>query len=58
MLPQGGRLVAVTSANCVPGDAAWAGAFASLVGETRIVFTMAVGGRVYARRGTGFEDPG
>ena len=55
MLPQGGRLVAVTSANCVPGDAAWAGAFASLEAEARVAFTMAVGGRVYARRGTGFE---
>ena len=55
MLPPGGRLVAVTSANCVPGDAAWTQAFASLAGEARIVFTMAVDGRAYARRGTGFE---
>ena len=54
MLPPGGRLVAVTSANCVPGDAAWAGAFASLDGEARVAFTMAVEGRAYARRGTGF----
>ncbi len=55
MLPSGGRLVAVTSANCVPGDTAWTKAFASLAGEARVVFTMAVDGRAYARRGTGFE---
>ena len=55
MLTPGGRLVAVTSANCVPGDAPWTQAFASLAGEARIAFTMAVDGRVYARRGTGFE---
>ncbi|MDE0227250.1 MAG: hypothetical protein OXJ62_00165, partial [Spirochaetaceae bacterium] len=54
MLPEGGRLVAVTSANCVPGDAAWNGAFAPRSGA-RVVFTMAIDGRAYARRGTGFE---
>ena len=54
MLPDGGRLVAVTSANCVPGDAAWNGAFAPRSGA-RVVFTMAIDGRAYARRGTGFE---
>ena len=55
MLPAGGRLVAVTSANCVPGDRAWNDTFASFAGEARVVFTMAVDGRAYARRGTGFE---
>ena len=30
MLQPGGRLVAISSAHCVPGDAAWADAFASL----------------------------
>ncbi|MYG52351.1 MAG: methylase, partial [Rhodospirillaceae bacterium] len=54
MLPDGGRLAAVTSANCVPGDAAWNGAFAPQSGA-RVVFTMAIDGRAYARRGTGFE---
>ncbi|MXW21379.1 MAG: methylase [Gammaproteobacteria bacterium] len=54
MLPQDGRLAAVTSANCVPGDAAWKAAFAPQSGA-RVVFTMAIDGRVYARRGTGFE---
>ena len=54
MLPEGGRLVAVTSANCVPGDGAWNGAFAPRSGA-RVVFTMAIDGRTYARRGTGFD---
>ena len=55
MLPPGGRLVAVTSANCIPGDTDWNAAFARLDPPARIVFTMAVDGRVYARRGTGFD---
>ena len=55
MLPPGGRLVAVTSANCVPGDPDWSGAFGRLDPPARVVFTMAVDGRVYARRGTGFD---
>ncbi len=54
-LPSGGRLVAITSANCVPGDAAWSRVFASLDGSARAVFTMIVDGRAYARRGTGFD---
>ena len=55
MLPPGGRLVAITSANCVPGDSDWNGAFGRLDPPARVVFTMAVDGRVYARRGTGFD---
>ena len=55
MLPPGGRLVAVTSANCVPGDSDWHAAFGRLDPPARVVFTMAVDGRVYARRGTGFD---
>ncbi len=55
MLPPGGRLVAVTSANCVPGDSDWNAAFGGLDPPARVVFTMAVDGRVYARRGTGFD---
>ena len=55
MLPPGGRLVAVTSANCIPGDSDWNAAFARLDPPARVVFTMAIDGRVYARRGTGFD---
>ncbi len=61
MLPPGGRLVTITSAHCVPGDAAWTDAFGRLDGcdpgdpLARCVFTMAIDGRAYARRGTGFD---
>ena len=55
MLPPGGRLAAITSAHCVPGDAAWRNAFASMGGAARTVFTTAIDGRAYARRGTGFD---
>ena len=55
MLPPGGRLAAVTSANCIPGDSDWNRAFGRLDPPARVVFTMAVDGRVYARRGTGFD---
>ncbi len=55
MLPPGGRLTTITSANCIPGDSDWNGAFGRLDPPARVVFTMAVDGRVYARRGTGFD---
>ena len=55
MLPPGGRLAAITSAHCVPGDTAWRDTFDSVQGGARAVFTMAIDGRTYARRGTGFD---
>ena len=55
MLPPGGRLAAITSSSCIPGDAAWRDAFDSVDGGARVVFTMAIDGRAYARRGTGFD---
>ena len=55
MLPTGGRLVAITSAGCVPGDAAWTRAFARLDPPPCTVFSSAVDGRAYARRGTSFD---
>ena len=55
MLPPGGRLAAVTSANCIPGDSDWDRAFDRFDSPARVVFTMAVDGRAYARRGTGFD---
>ena len=54
-LAPGGRLVAVTSAGCVPGDAAWNTVFSSFEAPARVVFTMAIEGRAYARRGTTFD---
>ena len=61
MLPPGGRLVTITSAHCAPGDTAWTGAFGRPDGcdpsgpPARCIFTMAIDGRAYARRGTGFD---
>ncbi len=55
MLPPGGRLVAISSAHCVPGDAAWADAFASLDPPAQVSFTAPIDGRAYARRGTSFD---
>ena len=50
MLPPGGRLVTITSVHCAPGDAV-----GRLDPPARCIFTMAIDGRAYARRGTGFE---
>ena len=55
MLPPGGRLAAVTSAKCVPGDSDWNRAFGRVDPPARVVFTMEIDGRAYARRGTGFD---
>ena len=54
LLPPGGRLVAVTGHGCLPGGKVWAGAFGRLDPPPRTVFSVAVDGRAYARRGTGF----
>ena len=55
MLPPGGRLVAISSSHCVPGDAAWVHAFASLDPPAHVAFTAPIDGRAYARRGTTFD---
>ena len=55
MLPPGGRLAAITSRNCVPGDGAWTDAFRRLDPPARTVFSIAIDGRAYARRGTTFD---
>ena len=54
LLPPGGRLVAITGHGCLPGGREWAGAFRRLDPPPRTVFSVAVDGRAYARRGTGF----
>ena len=56
MLPPGGRLTAVTSAHCVPGDRAWARAFERMDPPARVAFSVAIDGRAYARRGTSFHS--
>ena len=55
MLPPGGRLVAISSSHCVPGDAAWKNAFASLDPPAQVAFAAPIDGRAYARRGTTFD---
>ena len=55
MLPPGGRLAAITSRNCMPGAAAWTEAFRRLDPPARVVFSVAIDGRAYARRGTTFD---
>ena len=55
MLPPGGRLVAISSAHCVPGHAAWVDAFASLDPAAQVAFTAPIDGRAYVRRGTSFD---
>ena len=55
MLPPGGRLSAITSSHCLPGNPAWRTAFDSLDPPARVVFTSAIDGQAYARRGTSFD---
>ena len=55
MLPPGGRLVAVTSHSCIPGNPAWQSAFRYLDPPAQAVFSMAIDGRAYARHGTSFD---
>ena len=50
MLPPGGRLVTITSAHCAPGETV-----GRLDPPARCIFTMAIDGSAYARRGTGFD---
>ena len=55
MLPPGGRLVAITSHSCVPGNPAWQSAFRNVDPPEKAVFSMAIDGRAYARHGTSFD---
>ncbi|MCR6736692.1 MAG: strawberry notch family protein [Afipia sp.] len=51
-LADGGRLVAITGANCAPDSPVWRDAFVGLQERGRIVFSAAIDGAVYARHGT------
>ena len=55
MLPPGGRLVAISSSHCSPASQDWQDAFSSLDPPLHAVFSTAIDGRAYARRGTSFE---
>jgi predicted RNA methylase len=51
-LAEGGRLVAITGANCAPDNPASRDAFVSLQEHGQIVFSAAIDGAVYAKHGT------
>ena len=51
-LTDGGRLVAITGANCAPDNPAWTDAFVRLQERGRVVFSAAIDGAVYAKHGT------
>ncbi len=55
-LELGGRLVAITGANCSPDVPAWRDAFVAIQETGRIVFTAAIAGNVYAKHGTSIEN--
>jgi predicted RNA methylase len=54
-LADGGRLVAITGANCAPDHGAWRGRFERLQAQARIVFTAGIAGKVFAAHGTSVE---
>jgi protein strawberry notch len=51
-LPEGGRLVAVTGATVAPDHVAWSDSFVRLQEHSRVVFSAAIDGAVWARHGT------
>ncbi|MGE4412023.1 MAG: methylase, partial [Sphingobium sp.] len=53
-LVPGGRLVAITGANVGPDNPQWRETFGSLQACSRVVFSCAIAGAVYARHGTTF----
>jgi hypothetical protein len=54
-LADGGRLVAITGANCAPGRTAWRAGFERLQEKARVVFTAGVAGSIFAPHGTSVE---
>ena len=51
-LADGGRLVAITGANCAFDNPAWTDAFVRIQERGRVVFSAAIDGAVYAKHGT------
>ncbi|MGD9471259.1 MAG: strawberry notch-like NTP hydrolase domain-containing protein [Novosphingobium sp.] len=54
-LADGGRLVAITGANCSPDHKSWRQGFVRLQGKARVVFTASIAGSVFASHGTAIE---
>ena len=51
-LCDGGRLVAITGSGFAPDNPTWTGAFVRLQEHSRVVFSTAIDGSVYAKHGT------
>ena len=54
-LAPGGRLVAITGANCSPEHRAWRDGFVRLQEQARVVFSAPIAGSVFAPHGTSIE---
>ena len=54
-LADGGRLVAITGANCSPDHKTWRDGFIRLQEKARVVFTASIAGSVFAPHGTSIE---
>ncbi|BBB14266.1 strawberry notch family protein [Sphingopyxis sp. FD7] len=54
-LAPGGRLVAITGANCSPEHRAWRDGFVRLQEQVRVVFTAPIAGSIFAPHGTSIE---
>ncbi len=54
-LRPGGRLVAITSAGCVPTGSDWRAAFEKADPGPEVLFTTAIDGRLYQGRGTTYD---
>lgn len=54
-LAPGGRLVAITGANCSPEHKAWRDGFVRLQEQARVVFTAPITGSIFAPHGTSIE---
>lgn len=54
-LANGGRLVAITGANCAPDHKAWCDGFIRMQERARVVFTATIAGKVFAPHGTSVE---
>ena len=54
-LSEGGRLVAITGANCAPDHKAWQKGFGRMQEKARVVFTATIAGSIFASHGTSVE---
>jgi predicted RNA methylase len=54
-LADGGRLVAITGANCAPDHKAWRDGFVRMQNKARVVFSASIVGSVFAPHGTTVE---